>query len=829
MTNSKFTQELKDIFRYIQQTLLAKYDTDTVSKDYFILSVLDNEKSVGYRILSKIMLHDVLEDIREHFLQNVSSKPQQTSLLKRYDEAIEQAISDAGVLSARQKSSTINSGHVLCTLIRNDQELVQYFRNIGVTVSQINTQLAEETKDFEGGRKEGSDAQSVPQRHVRKQSRQAKQEPPKDDTAMKAQMPVPGGECEKVTVNLNAMAYESRIEPIYGNADIYESIFNVLSKRNKNNAVIVGRPGVGKSDTVRNLANLIASGDVPRPFRRKVLLEVDINALFYGTQMRGTFEAKMKAVQNEIRQNGDFIFFIDAIDTATSKNFSQNDVCDFIEMLMKERNAMLICTCSDKDYQKTIGDIPSWGRYFEKIEMHEPSDVDCEEILRQHVSRLEVFHDVAYSDDVYGSTMRLCRRYMTDRCLPDSAIDVLDKAGAKKCLADCEGDDTETYRKMLLDVRGRMSEMRRNHTEGDSAEYDSLTKQEIELSTALDNSIKAHNISRERDSVTSDDIRLCVSEMTGVPVTKLSESDRDRLRNLEERIKASVVGQDDAVDSVCRAIKRQRVGIGNPGKPVVFLMAGSTGVGKSYLAKVIAREVFGDEKKMVRLDMAEYADKTSITKLIGSGSGYVGFESGGILTEAIKKNRHCVLLLDEIEKANDEVHNAFLSMFDEGRMTDNKGITVDFSNVIVVMTSNVGAREADERGSGIGFAADASEMRKDIIEKEMKRRFKPEFINRIDKIVFFNRLTDDDIRHIISLELAKVRVRLEQMGYGLQDDMEGTQIFNTIYEGVASHRSMGARPVIREIQSCVEDRVTDMIIDGNVEDGHVFTSDELCG
>ena len=343
----------------------------------------------------------------------------------------------------------------------------------------------------------------------------------------------------------------------------------------------------------------------------------------------------------------------------------------------------------------------------------------------------------------------------------------------------------------------------------------------------MDFAIKQHNLNKEKPIINVNDIKQTISEKTNIPIGDLTTDDKTKLKNLNDRIKEIVIGQNEAVDAVCRAIKRQRIGISNPNKPVVFLMAGSTGVGKSYLAKIIAKEIFGDEKKLVRLDMAEYADKTSITKLVGSGSGYIGYDNGGILTEAIKKNKHCVLLLDEIEKANDEVHNAFLSMFDEGRMTDNKGVTVDFKNVIVIMTSNVGAKEVDERGNGIGFIRDTEEFKKEIIEKELKRKFKPEFINRIDKIVYFNKLTEDNIKHIINLEIDKIRQRLIIMGYGLQDNLQNTELFNIIYNNVIEKKNMGARPIIRELQTLIEDKITDYIIDNDIENGHIFTEEEI--
>lgn len=831
MTEKKFTQELKEVFDYIQNTLLKLYNSDKIGPEYFILSVLENEKTIAYKVLSKIMLNDVLEKTKLHFYQWLSANTKTFGIIKKYDAVFEKSVTDANLLSMRQKSNFINSGQLLFCILKNSEELNRYFKGLGVTINQINTQVIEETNNMleEGKRLQDAKQSSItPQKHLKKNN--VKEESiitPVEKIAIIDQDLKIGSECERITTNLNKMAYSSQLENIYGNEAIYNEIFTVLSKRNKNNIVIVGKSGVGKTDTVRNLANLIVSGNVPSAFKKKILLEIDFNSLFYGTQMRGAFETKMKAIQAEIKQNNNYIFFIDSIENSINKNFSQNDVCEFVETIMKDRNVMLICTCSEKDYSKTIGDIPSWERYFEKITLEEPNEEKCVKILRQHAEKLQIFHNVEYDNEVFDNIVKLSKRYITERSLPDSAIDIMDKAGAKKSVIDYEDEKITKCKQDISAIRNRIALMKKNHNEEDSEEYDNLIKKEIELNTTLDFAMKTHNLTKKREVVTLEDIKECISERTNVPITKLSTNDKDKLKNLNERIKKIVIGQDEAVDSVCKAIKRQRIGISNPNKPVVFLMAGSTGVGKSYLAKIIAKEIFGDEKKLVRLDMAEYADKTSLTKLVGSGSGYIGYDNGGLLTEAIKKNKHCVLLLDEIEKANDEVHNEFLSMFDEGRMTDNKGVTVDFRNVIVVMTSNVGAKEVDERGNGIGFVTNTEDIKKDIIEKELKRKFKPEFINRIDKIIYFNKLTEENIKHIIKLEIGKVRERLKTMGYGLQENIENTQLFEKIYNNVIEHKNMGARPIIREIQNNIEDKMTDYIIDNDIESGHIFSLEEL--
>jgi ATP-dependent Clp protease ATP-binding subunit ClpC len=740
----------------------------------------------------------------------------------------------------QQNSKTINSGHVLLSIINNNSEINRYFRSFGVTPSQVNTQVIEETNamnDEERQRNEENFISTPPQKHNKK----PKKEEPKTHTlvigegndvilaALTQQMGVRTnvvGECERTFTNLNEKASHMQIDTIYGNEKVYDEIFNVLSKRNKNNVIITGKSGVGKSDTVRNLANMIVNKQVPKPFLDKVLLEVDFNMLMSNTGMRGAFEAKMKMILEDAKQKGNYIFFMDSVSNALGSKFNENNIDEFVECVLKEKSIMLICTCSEKGYIKEIGDYPEWERFFEKITMEEPNDEDCKEILNQHARKLEYFHNVRYDDDSIDTCMKYCRRYIPERCLPDSAIDILDKVGAKMGLLETENENIKITRQKLIEIRKEKEELR-NSTK-DYKKLDDLIREEINLQSILDFAIKSHNLEKQPFLITGNDIKKAISEKTNIPVDDLNDDDKGKLKNLNERIKKIVIGQDDAVDTVCKAIKRQRIGISNPNKPVVFLMAGSTGVGKSYLAKMIAKEMFGNENKLIRVDCTEYSDSTSVNKIIGASPGYIGYDKHNGITEQIKKNKHCVLLLDEVEKAHENVHNVFLTLFDEGRLTDNKGITVDFKNVIIVMTSNIGAREADERGNGIGFASfNENDLKKEIIEKELKRKFKPEFINRIDKIVYFNKLTDENIKFIIGLEIDKVRKRLEDMGYGLVGNEQLPNLIDNIYNKVREMKNMGARPIIREIQIQLEDKITDYVIDNNVEKGYTFDENVL--
>ena len=830
MAEKKFTQELKEVFDYIQNTLLKLYNSDKIGPEYFILSVLENEKTIAYKVLSKIMLNDVLEKTKLHFYQWLSANTKTFGIIKKYDAVFEKSVTDANLLSMRQKSNFINSGQLLFCILKNSEELNRYFKGLGVTINQINTQVIEETNNMleEGKRLQDAKQSSItPQKHLKKNN--VKEEnviTPVEKIAIIDQDLKIGSECERITTNLNKMAYSSQLENIYGNEAIYNEIFTVLSKRNKNNIVIVGKSGVGKTDTVRNLANLIVSGNVPSAFKKKILLEIDFNSLFYGTQMRGAFETKMKAIQAEIKQNNNFIFFIDSIENSINKNFSQNDVCEFVETIMKDRNVMLICTCSEKDYSKTIGDIPSWERYFEKITLEEPNEEKCVKILRQHAEKLQIFHNIEYDNEVFDNVVKLSKRYITERSLPDSAIDIMDKAGAKKSVIDYEDEKIAKCKQDISTIRNRIALMKKNHNEEDSEDYDNLIKKEIELNTTLNFAMKTHNLTKKREVVTLEDIKERISERTNVPITKLSTNDKDKLKNLNERIKKIVIGQDEAVDSVCKAIKRQRIGISNPNKPVVLFFGGTTGVGKTFLCKTLAKELWGDEKQIIRLDMSEYSEQTSVTKLYGAPPSYVGYGDSGSLVDKLKMKKNCILLLDEIEKANEKVYNVFLQLFDEGRLTDSKGNIVDCRNIVVIMTSNIAAKKI-MNNKPVGFVVNLDDTRKDIIDKELKKHFNPEFLNRIDSIIYFNKLTKKDIKEIILQKIKEIETRVNSSGYFFEKEIKDEDFISYILSMMEDTNDLGARPIEHKLQELMIDKICDKIINNDIKIGEFFKKSDF--
>lgn len=634
-------------------------------------------------------------------------------------------------------------------------------------------------------------------------------------------------EVDKNLINLNTLALEGKIDEVFENDDVIFDIFTNLQKRYKNNVVVIGESGCGKTSTIRHIANMIVNENVPKPFLKKKLMQLDFSSLLSGAGFRGSFESKFNSIVSDAKKDGNYIFFIDDIQSILNdkSKFGEVDIETMLDTILMEKNIQFICTASNKGYKNCIENNQSFRRRFQKITMEVPSLERSVKIVNNIKNKMENFHNVKYDDKIVEDCVKLCKRYITDNVLPDSAINVLDKVGAKISLNQKDSAKVSELKNKL-----KLNEIEKqkvdNLTYKDYDRYDELIRKEIQLKTQLSILEKEQNLNKVPYNVTDNDLRGTVSEISGVSIQNLSINDLDKLKSINEHIKESVIGQDEAVDVVCNAIKKQKLGISNPNKPAVFLFTGSTGTGKTLLAKKIAKEVFGDENYLVRLDMSEYADKMSVNKLYGAASGYVGYDNGGILTEAIKKKKHCVLLLDEIEKANEEVHNVFLQLFDDGRLTDNTGYVVDFKNVIIIMTSNVGAKEIDEKGDGIGFNRNTVDNNENIIKKAIKRKFKPEFINRINKIVYFNKLSNDNLKDIVRLELKNFEKRLNNADYYLEDNFIDNDMIDKIYNKIDGNK-YGARTIIRQIETDVEDVVTEYILNNNVSKNHIFTKKEL--
>ena len=801
MFKANFTNEAVNIFQYIENNLVKKYPTNKIVIEYFFLSVLENEDSSAYQLLSKATLTSTLTSMQEWFVQVLSK----TDAPKTIDKVEHDSIYDKAIESAAKEFNVtrLASAHVLMSILKLNENIAKQFKQIGITYEQLLTNL---------------DAVLPSDAKIGKSKKNRMQQPQ-----------ILKGPVEDLLINMNDLAANGKIDEVIGNDEAINTIFNILSKRDRNNVVVVGDSGIGKTATVAHIANLIINEKVPDAFKNKKLMKMDFMALVSGAALRGNFEAKFNAIVADAVKKDGYIFFVDDIQSILSESskFGEVNTENMLDMILMERNIKFICTMDKKSYNTYILGRPSMKRRFQKVELKEKTDEEIIEIMKLCKVKYEKYHNVEFTDAAIETCVKLTKQYVKTANLPDYAIDIIDELGAKKGISKAEDPRITEYKKDLHDVTEKLKGLNSSSEKQYTNVYDKLKSREIELKSQIQLIEKDLMLNNKPILVDEDDVRELISVKTNIPVTKLNENERDKLKMLNSKLKSLVIGQEEAVDEVCRVVKRQRIGIANNNRPAVLFFSGTTGSGKTYLAKKLAEEVFGDEKSMVRLDMSEYSDKMTVSKLTGSSPGYIGYDKGGILTEAIKKNNHCVLLLDEMEKADDDVHNVFLQLFDEGRLTDNMGNIVDFSNVIVIMTSNVGAKEISNRGKGIGFVQNNDANNRDAINKAMKNKFRPEFINRIDSIIYFNKLTEENIKEVIKLEIGKFRNKVNSLNYVLGESFDADATINYIFDKVKEKSDYGARPVIHAIQHEFEDKITDYIIDKQPSEGFVFEVENI--
>ncbi len=577
--------------------------------------------------------------------------------------------------------------------------------------------------------------------------------------AQKTEAPAKEFDIEEFGYDLTKAAREGKLDPVVGREMEISRVIEILGRRKKNNPMLIGEPGVGKSAIVEGIAQRIASGDISPALARKRLISLDIASVVAGTKYRGDFEKRLKAIIREVSSNPDLILFIDEFHTIVGAGGAQGslDAANMLKPALARGEIQCIGATTVDEFTKIVEKDGALDRRFQKIVV-EPTDVPRSiEILRRLRPHYEEFHHVKYTDGAVEASVRLTDRYISGKSLPDKAIDALDEAGSM--------------------VRLKLASKKGHH-----------------------------------DQVEAEDIAEVVSKMTGIPVTRVAESEGSRLMNMAGKLKKRIIGQDSAIDTVVRAIRRNRAGLKNPGKPIgTFLFFGPTGVGKTQLARSLAELLFDSEDNMVRIDMSEYMEKFNVSRLIGAPPGYVGYEEGGQLSERVRRKPYCVVLLDEIEKAHPDIFNILLQVMDEGRLTDSNGRTVDFRNTIVIMTSNVGSRELDSYGKGVGFETagrNVEQSRQSVLEKAIKKAFPPEFINRVDEKVLFGSLTRDNIEDIIEIELKDLRERAAEAGYTLSV----TPSAKRFVAEAGYDPAFGARPLKRAVTRYIEDPVSEFII-----------------
>ena len=508
--------------------------------------------------------------------------------------------------------------------------------------------------------------------------------------------------------------------------------------------------------------------------------------------------------------------------------YAEGDVDILLSSVLNESKIRFICTSSVKGYSKLISNYPNFIKKMGKIEIEECNDKLALDILIQSKEKYEQYHEVIYPKKVLKTCIDICRKHFPKVKLPCSALELIDEVGAASSLIEKENPLLKELNEQLADIQIQ-KDLISNDSNKDYDKIDELTKKEIKLKALIAVTKKSDKLNKEPIVITEKNVFDIVSKKIGINVAELNKTEKIKLKNINDELKAIVIGQDIAVDAVCKIVKRQKMGLSNPQKPSVLMFTGTTGTGKTYLAKKLAEKIYGDEKHLVRLDMSEYADKMSVSKLVGAASGYIGYNDTPVLFEAYNKMKQFVLLLDECEKADESVFNVFLQVFDEGRLTNNKGETIDLKDIIVILTSNVGAKEVSERNGGVGFATnmdDKNSFEESLFKKAIKRHFKPEFINRIDSIIYFNKLNDDNLKKIIKLQIDVTNNKLKKIGYSLDKDIYET-LTEEVLKNISDKKEYGARPILREIEKLLENKITDLLIEKNIKKGYCFKYSDI--
>lgn len=630
--------------------------------------------------------------------------------------------------------------------------------------------------------------------------------------------------------DLNKLAEQGKLDPVIGRDREILRIAQILSRRKKNNPIIIGEPGCGKTAIVEGLAIKIVNGDCPRNLVDKRILNLDLTSVVAGTKYRGQFEERMKVIIEELQANPNIVVFIDEVHTLVGSGNSSGamDGSNIFKPALSRGDIQIIGATTLDEFRKNIEKDGALERRFQKIIVDPSSIAETIEILKNVRDKYETYHKVTYSDEVIEACVKLADRYITDREFPDKAFDILDEVGARMQTELKVPESIEELKRKASDIRQQKIDVVKKQNYEQAAQ---LRDKEKKLLDKLDNEKKKfeEEMEQKKQKISLTDVYDVVSIMTKIPVNKMSLDDTKALMNLDKHIMGKVIGQDAAVVKIAKSIKRNRLGIKDPNRPIgSFVFLGSTGVGKTHLAKQLAKEMFGSEDSLIRVDMSEYQEKHTISKLVGAPPGYVGYEEGGLLTEKVKNKPYSVILFDEVEKAHKDVFTILLQILDDGHVTDSLGRKINFKNTLIILTSNLGVKKLQDFGTGIGFSSSPygdEEAKKQLLMKEMKKFFSPEFINRIDDTIVFNSLSEEDIKKIAELELKKLIGRLVDLKYKVTYD---ESLVNYLAK-VGYDELYGARPLKRAIQDKVEDLISEEVLSGKMIEGksyHIKVEDE---
>lgn len=811
---NKFTDELRGVLKFIETTLTYEHPVLTINENYFLLAIFQERNCLAYKIIDALLSSTAFNLIHDAYFRMITNS--QLSVIKPnmsipYDNKFMDLINEGFEEMKKMNDEKLSSIHIVLAIINPERSHINAQRimksaglNYTLLTSRLNS-LKEETLTEDVVEESVVDVKDSTKKTIKTPNNR---KPEFELHGMVNVKPVNGQYLTNYCHNLNKKAKDGKIDPVIGRDKEIERITKIFNRRRKNNVVVVGDKGSGKTALCESLAWLIVNDKAPYSLRDKIILKLDISSMIAGTTYRGMFEERVKGVFTELQKNPKCILFIDDFHGYNSKKDTESstDITPYLKEVIGDGSIKVIITCTQKGYHKKFDSDQSLANKFQRVDLVQLSDEEIKHILMNVKGIYEEHHSINISEGIIDLCITLCKKYITDREMPDSVIDLIDEVGASVSKKYEESKEIKVLKDELFALSMSKKEAIKDER---FDEVDSILEKENKKQKQIVEKEKKQKY--EVVNVTDKMIYETISEKTGIPIQNLSDENKKDLSHLNDRLKEVIIGQDEAIDKVCKTIKRKRLGLHN-GKSTAIFLQGKSGVGKTYLAKKLAEELFGSENAMIRFDMSEYSDKTSVNKLIGSSAGYVGYEEGGLLTESIKNKKHCILLLDEIEKANNEIYNIFLQVFDEGFLTDNTGQKVDFRNVIILLTSNVGAKEVISGKRTIGFGKfDENEKVNNILDKELKKKFAPEFLNRLDGIIYFNSLCDEDFKKIIKLEIDKSVKRFSDIGYKISYN---DSVIEHILKHINGESDYGARPIIRAVQNEIEDPLTDAILDG---------------
>jgi ATP-dependent Clp protease ATP-binding subunit ClpC len=820
--DNNFSTRVKEIISYSREEAL-RLGNDFIGTEHLVLGLIRDNENTAVKILKSLKV-DVYELRKEIELAvkdktgkniaNINSLP----LTKQAEKVIRITVLEAKTL----KSAFVESEHLMLSILKNKENIAtQIINQFDVDYDIFKTELGFVTSEqprAEYNEEDDFDDES------KKYGAQRPQKPGAANLP-KTKTPV----LDNFGRDITRLAETGSLDPIVGRENEIERVSQILSRRKKNNPILIGEPGVGKTAIVEGLALRIVQRKVSRVLFDKRVVSLDLAALVAGTKYRGQFEERMKAIMNELEKNRDVILFIDEIHTIVGAGGASGslDASNIFKPALARGELQCIGASTLDEYRMHIEKDGALDRRFQKVLVEQPSVEEAIQILTNIKSKYEDYHNVTYSAEAIEACVKLSDRYMTDRLLPDKAIDVLDEVGARKHIKNINvPEEIIELEKKIEDIKLEKNKVVKSQKFEEAASLrDTEKKLQEDLEKAkIDWEEESKN---KRFPIEEEDIAEVVHMMTGIPVKRMVQAETDKLRKMGDDLKGAVVGQANAISKVVKAIQRNRVGLKDPKKPIgTFIFLGPTGVGKTELARSLARHMFDSEDALIRIDMSEYMEKFTVSRLIGAPPGYVGYEEGGQLTERVRRKPYSVILLDEIEKAHPDIYNILLQVLDDGQLTDGLGRKVDFKNTMIIMTSNIGVRQLKDFGEGVGFATatrmeHSDENNKAVIEKALKRTFSPEFLNRIDDVVIFNSLTKEDIFEIIDILMKGVMARLNGLGFSLELSPEAKAFVAD--KGYDSQ--FGARPLHRAIQKYLEDPLAEEILNMNIKSGDTLIAE----